>query len=108
MILRIPRRRVAGCGSDGSAEVNTRRRERGSAGFVWRYFGIGKGPRADAWVVGGRSRWRGGRRADAWVVRGHSGFLQFAESRVGFVMDSLETGFVTGHQREAARLVGQR
>ncbi len=34
--------------------------------------------------------------------------LQLAESGVGFVMDSLETGFVTGHQRQAAGLIGER
>ena len=34
--------------------------------------------------------------------------LQLAESGVGFVMAALETGFVTGHQRQAARLIGER
>src|SRR2546429_468558 len=48
-------------------------------GFIWQYFGIGKGPRADAWVMGGRcgpraDAWgmgdRVGPRADAWAVGG--------------------------------------
>jgi hypothetical protein len=34
--------------------------------------------------------------------------LQLTESGVGFVVDSLVPGFVSGHQRQAARLIGQR
>jgi hypothetical protein len=34
--------------------------------------------------------------------------LQLAESGVGFVMDTLMTRFVTGHQREGSRLVSER
>src|SRR6266849_6671540 len=92
---------------DGSAWGNIRRRKRGIGGFVWRYFVFDwRSPLADAWVVGGRY----GPRADAWAVggRGHSGSLQLAEGGVGLVMDSLESRFVTGHQRQAARLIGQR
>src|SRR5579859_7218272 len=62
----------------GGAEVNSRRRRRGSAGFVWRFL---------FFDGGGRFRlWRGG--------LGGSGFLQFAESGVGLVMGTLMTGFV--------------
>ena len=57
-------------------------------------------------VLRGGRRLRVRPRADAWAVG--SGLLQLAESGVGFVMDSLESGFVTGHQRQAAGLIGER
>src|SRR6266478_7993739 len=121
-------------GRDRRAKVNARRRGRGSAGFVWRNFIFGGGPRADAWVMGSlpcADAWAMGgnlTRADAWVVVGWgrrsgrrlrvrpradawavgSGLLQLAESRVCLVVDALKARFVTGHQRQRARLIGER
>ena len=50
MILRIARFP----GGDWIAKGNIRRKEWGSAGFVWRNLDFGAGgPRADAWVMAG-------------------------------------------------------
>ena len=119
MILRISAFGWAGPVGDlphRGVEANFRRR----VGFVSRYFGrmldfgfwmlAGYGWR---FWFGRGGRWNGlgrGARADAWaeVGGGRSGLLQLAESGVGFVVAALETGFVTGHQRQAAGLIGQR
>ncbi len=77
----------------------------GRRGFVSRFFSVDRG----LWLLGYRHYgrrldggcWLGGPRADAWVA----GLLQFAERTVRAFVDAVESGFVTGGERNGARLV---
>jgi len=71
MILRIARFP----GGDGIAKGNIRRKEWGSAGFVWRNLDFGAGgPRADAWLMAG---W------DGLMLGGRFGGWRFGIGRGG-------------------------